>query len=1071
MQLNRFKKKVSAEEGKDFTNIWSYYPNARFGIFRRILITFLLITLLPLSILGIYTLNTISDVGDEIVDKTTRSLNQKTRDALELQAVYTASAVHAFLKHCEKDLVQLSELQINPRRYLKFYNANQSEIWIRTGTNKAPEEVHKNIPIYKEVAFVNKQGREIIKIKNGKIQPSDSLKNVRYPKNTTYKCETYFSKTIGLAPGEIYVSHLNGFYVSKKEQLQGVERVDEAIEGKKYDGVIRFAMPLYRNGRLLGIVVLGLDHRHLMEFTQHILPNQKMKTVFPSYYSGNYAFMFDDQGWIITHPKYWDIRGVDRSGKAVPAYTGFSLPKDIEQGRIPFNLDSAAFIHNNYPLVARRVRDHQSGSVITTNVGGITKIMAYAPIFYNTGPYKKYGVFGGVTIGEELKSFQLPAFFVGNSIITGLMLVRKNLFWILAATLFFSLILSWYFSRSITNPVIKIMRAARSLAFGETTRSITLNRKDEIGVLTKVFNFMAYELNKSRGELLTSYNRLKNSKAAIERYTKDLEYQLKILGSIQKISNILGSTFDIEAILKLILQNCVESIGFDRAILYLLGEKGDYLECRETFGFSIEEEELARRSKYHIGHFDCIETRVAKEGQIIFVPDFRNYPAATELDKKIRFYGKSNSFVFIPLKVKEKIIGILGADKLRSAKPISDLDIKSLQILANQAARVIENTRLYREIIRQKNFVEDVLRYMINGVITVDKDGTITSINQSARTILSLSKQETLNKNAWQVFMDNHNLLKKIQERLRTRGFYHGYHLEYIRDEQMKYININASVMSSETKEVSGSIVILEDVTQRKQLDDHIQRIQRLASLGRFAAGIAHEIRNPLTGVSLFLDDLHDKLSARPEIASLVAMALAEIERLENLTNEVLAYANPDRGNYSEKNINELIRTTLKFVDKQCRNAKIEIHNELDKAVKPIRMNPEKIRQAFLNIIINAIQAMPTGGRLTVKTRWLHSYGHFVFTKNKFEGISDWVLIRIEDSGPGIPPEDWDRIFEPFYTNKKDGTGLGLSTTHNIISEHGGKIEVTNRRRGGARFIIHLPKRSVPENQVKFKGE
>ncbi len=1045
---------IQNNRNRDFSDIWSYRPQARFGIFRKVLFSFLFVTLVPLIILGLYSLNIIGSVGEEMAERTTSSINHKIRDALELQAVLTAKSLTIFLQECEKDLINLSHLDPNPESYLIYSHQNRAHIWTRTGTNEQPNEVVMDIPLYKEIAFMNTDGREMLKIKNDRLLSKSELKNVRDPHNTTYLAESYFREALKLKQGSIYVSHLNGFHVSKPEQLGTATRVEDAVEGKKYDGVIRFAMPVFRNGKKTGVVMLALDHRHLMEFTQHILPNQKETTVFPSYMSGNYAFMFDDEGWIITHPKYWDIRGFDHTGHLVPAYTRYSSEKDIEQGLIPFNLDSAAFIHDNYPYVSKQVRKHHSGSVITTNVAGVTKIMAYAPVFYNKGVYKKTGVFGGITIGAEMKNFQMPAFFIGNSMRNAVTLVRNNLLLILIITLLISLALSWIISRSITKPVLTITRSARDLAMGQLDKTIQISRNDEIGVLAMVFNFMAYELRKSRNELLRSYNQLKKSKSEIESYAKGLEYQLKILNSIQRISNLLGSALDMNAVIRLILQNCVEGVGFDRAILYLLDADERYLECKETFGFSADGDALARKSKYHLQHFDCIETRVAKQGKIVFIEDFKTYSQATKLDKKIRKYGKSESFVFIPLKVKEKIIGILGADKLRTQERITQTDINSLQILANQAARVIETTRLYQEIIGQHKFVEDVLRYMNNGVLTVNSDGRVTSVNRAALSILNRTKKDLENNIVWDMFPDQLHLMQKIKEELDRRGLFHAYNVLYKKGEKERYLNINASRIGDQ----QASIIIMEDVSERKKLDDHIKRVERLASLGRFAAGLAHELRNPLTGVSLLLDDLHDKLSMQPEIANMLAMALNEIERLEHLTNDILDYANPDKGLYKQTDLNALINSILPFVDKECRQVGIDIVTKLDSALPSIPVNPDKMRQALLNILINAIQVMPDGGVLKLTSK---------YEKNT---LSDKIQIRISDSGPGIAPEDQDKIFDPFFTKGKEGTGLGLSTTQSIIEEHKGKIDLQSDSQGST-FIISLPVTNLENAPVRGKDE
>ncbi|MGD9898263.1 MAG: ATP-binding protein [Calditrichaceae bacterium] len=1042
----------------------SYLPDFRLGIFKKFLLSFLVIAILPLLIFGFFTLFTMNSLKSDIYEQVLQAIDQKTQESMELQAVLTATMVQKFLKQCEHDLLAFKDVIPTETNYHYFNNQHKSEIWVRGGTNEYPSEERVLIPLYKEIAIIDANGNEKLKIQDNILLPKKSLKNVRNPKNTTYLCETYFRETAELPENEIYVSHVTGFYVSRKEQLQSAATIEEAVEGKKYDGVVRFAAPLYDYGEFRGIVMLALDHRHLMEFTQHILPNQKSTTVFPVYGSGDYAFMFDDEGWIITHPKFWDIRGVNENGKWVPPYRADSPPEAVAEGRIPFNLDEAGFIHQGYPYVAGQVREGVSGAVVTTNVGGIKKVMAYAPIFYNKGDYKKSGIFGAITIGAEIGRFQHPALSIANDFSRIILFIRNNIVWFIIITFAFAGISSWFISRSFSRPLLKITDAAGRLADGHLDEVINIQRRDEIGVLGMVFNFMAYELKKSKSELLNSMKTLEISKNETENYARDLEYQVKIFKTIQKISNILGTTFDINKILRLILQNSVESMGFDRAILYLIDDSGTYLECRETFGFSDEQEHLARRSKYNLHRFDCIETRVVKTGRIVRVDDFKVYPEATPLDKKIRKLGKSNSFVFIPLKIKETIIGILGADKLFTKEIISDLDINSLQILANQAARVIENTQLYREIIQQRNFVEDVLRYMLNGVITTDKNGKITSINRSAIHILKAEREEIIGRTVWQVFKNHQYVIDEVQKSIKSKGFYHGYNLELYTAEGIRFVMVNVSVLHNSTGDSTGVIVILQDTTDKKHIDDHLKRIDRLASLGRFAAGIAHEIRNPLTGISLFLDDLHDKISNQPEITKVVEQALTEVERLENLINELLDYAAPSKGQLALKDINKLIDTTLRFVDKQCKNAEIIVKTRLKPDVPVIMMDSEKIRQALLNIIINSIQVMPQGGKLTVST----SCSDDGRLGNSYVGIESndkektWIEIIIEDTGPGIPVSDLDKIFDPFYTKKSGGTGLGLSITHSIISEHSGKIEVRSIEGKGTIFAIYLPALSQP---------
>lgn len=1008
------------------------------SIFRKFLFTLLFFSILPVIIFSIITLFSLKSSANKIVEDSAEMIDKNIEKNLLIQASGIARNIEKFLRNCETDLFELTKLDFNKNEFLEFGKQKKSEIWEKQSLDDTTG-VRVFIPLYKEISFIDLNGNEKIKISGNRIIPDSQLKNVKDPSNTTYLNEVYFENSVGLKKNEIYLSHLNGFFLS-------IVELAESEYKKKYDGVFRLATPVFSSGEKIGIVVLGINQRHFSEFTRHVLPNNEKETLSADYQSGDYAFIFDDEGWTITHPKVWDIRGVDKSGKLVPAYSKNTPQHLIKDGFIPFNLDSAGFIHENYPVVARDIRMKKSGKVITTNIGGVKKIMVYAPIIYNNGVYKKTGVFGGVTLGTETSKFHSASLEIKSIIASTFNFFIDNIFIIISITLLFSVFFSFVLTKNFTKPIIELTNFSKKLADGKLEKRISLKRNDEIGIMAESFNKMANELEKGRNELLSSYNELKNSQRDIENYTADLEYQLKILKSIQSISNIIGSTFEINSVLKTILRTCVENVNFDRAILYLLDDEGRYLEYREMYGFSEEEEKSAMKSVYNIDHSDCIETRVLKSGEIIFVEDFENYKEATVLDKKIRKIAKSNSFVFVPLRVKEKTIGILGADKLRTKNKITETDINSLQILANQVSRVIENTRLYTEILSQRNFVEDIVSNMLNGVVSTNGKGIITSINKAAIKILEFSKNVKVGDNIWLLLKNSEPLLKKMRGGLEATGIFRGYNLKVEIGGKSKYININASRIF-ENEIHTGSIIVLEDVSEKKKLDEELQKIDRLASLGKFAAGIAHEIRNPLTGLSLYLDNLHDQLSVQNSSHSkLLINALKEIERLDNLVKEILDYTVPGKSKMNPGSINKIIDSMLHLTHQQIQKAGITVSKNLDENIPDSRMDAEKIKQALLNIIVNSIQFMPNGGELSVETKHIISgNGH-----DNFE-------IIISDTGKGFVDSEVNNIFEPFYSNREEGIGLGLAITHSIITEHEGVITASNKVTGGAQFIISLP--------------
>ena len=988
----------------------------------------------------------------------TKSIDKKTRGTTELQAVLIAHSIERFLKKCESDLEALNTLPRTEENYLEFYKEHSGEIWFSKQVNGICKEIRKRIPLYKEIAFVNTAGYEKIKITDGKIAKGSDLKFVANPKNTRYKNEKYFIKTINLPKGEIYVSHVNGFHVSKNEQLQGAKNVDEECSGKFYDGVIRFASPVYVDNKIIGIVVLALDHRHLMEFTQHVLPNDTKEVVKPSYTSGDYAFMFDDDGWIITHPKLWDIRGVDKNGKQVPPYTEKSTKEEIREGLIPFNLDYAAFVHPNYPFVAEEIRNKQSGSVLTTNVGGIEKIMAYAPIIYNKGVYKKYGVFGGITIGLQLRHFNEQARVITSEMDDIISSFKTEIIYYVLLIFGFAAIISFFVSRSFSKPIQKLTEFAEELAKGNLDNYIELNRNDEIETLANALNYMSYELSNMKEKLEQSLNEAKIATREAREYASKLEYQIKVFRSIQQISNILGTTFDLDKILKLILRHSVETLGFDRAVLYLISDDEKSLILSEVYGFEEDEEEKVRKSHYSIEEDDCIETRVVKSGKIFFVEDFSKYSDATELDKKIRKYGKSISFVYLPLKTKDNILGLLGADKLRTQKEITKEEVDALQIFANQAARIIEITRLYKKLLEQKNFVSDILRFMPSGLITVNREGIITSVNNSATQILKINENEVIGKYGGEVFSEYYEFISSIINELKEHGYFQKDEMEVNVSGEKKYLNIYASPIAHGEEQPKEYLILIEDKTERKLIDEEVKEIEKLAFLGRFAAGIAHEIRNPLTGISLFLDDIHDLMASDESLAKMVRLALHEVERLEKLVNEILDYASPSKLEFQEHSINDVIESSLVLLKNQFKKKNINVETQLSQTLPKVKIVKDKILQAILNILVNAIEAIGEDGKITIKTYLSKSDKNFPrYWRARYGAIKNSVVISICDNGPGISEENMKKIFDPFFTTKENGTGLGLSITFNIITEHNAKIITERNIEDGVCFNIYLP--------------
>ncbi len=247
---------------------------------------------------------------------------------------------------------------------------------------------------------------------------------------------------------------------------------------------------------------------------------------------------------------------------------------------------------------------------------------------------------------------------------------------------------------------------------------------------------------------------------------------------------------------------------------------------------------------------------------------------------------------------------------------------------------------------------------------------------------------------------------------------------------------------AGELGEISAAINKMADaVEQKSMLEEQLEKSSRLAALGRLVAGVAHEIRNPLGIMKATIQVMQDEFGKQDEMQEYLMVLNEQVERQNKIIRELLDYAKPVPPIFQPVNVNDILKSILVFSRSYFQQYKIE--TAIDLAVEPLVVNAdvEKLKQAFLNLIFNAVEAMPDGGQLQVRT------GADINT----------VVIDFADNGHGIPESDINRLFDPFFTTKNTGTGLGLATVHKIVEMHGGKVEVTSDTGRGTVFRITLP--------------
>jgi len=392
------------------------------------------------------------------------------------------------------------------------------------------------------------------------------------------------------------------------------------------------------------------------------------------------------------------------------------------------------------------------------------------------------------------------------------------------------------------------------------------------------------------------------------------------------------------------------------------------------------------------------------------------------------------------------IIGLLVIDNRQSSIRIDEKNLPFIETFANQAGIALHNATLMDNLSAEINFREATFKNLPTGVIVVDRKGVIATVNPAEEKILRLNRDELVGKrlDTVRVVNDMPTLIEIVASTFKGGNVYEDYGKvwDLTHPDRMLQLAIRISPLPQQD-EIGGVIILADDITDKLQLERQLFHSEKLATIGQMAAGIAHEVNNPLAGVSAFLQVLAARLEAgNPEKKPLEA-ALKSIGRASNTIKDLLKFAKPPPSEKKPTDINQLITDSLVFIGYQPRYEKIHVIKELQEGLPNLYIDPGQISQVLDNIIINALQAMGAEGTLKVGT-----------------GLSGrWVHIYVTDNGTGIPAKNIPRIFDPFFTTKEAGagTGLGLSTCDRIVSEHGGTIAVYSIEKKETTFIIRLP--------------
>jgi PAS domain S-box-containing protein len=517
-------------------------------------------------------------------------------------------------------------------------------------------------------------------------------------------------------------------------------------------------------------------------------------------------------------------------------------------------------------------------------------------------------------------------------------------------------------------------------------------------------------------------------------------------------------------------ERLMHTLSISRLAFFLREEDGDAFRLEKVVGGEAPEESLDLgflEAEPRQPHLFFEQTRLPLDPKLEeWPPPVRRAIAALDLA------------YYLPCAVRGRTIAYLGASRTQAGDFLSSDDLALLVTVSGYLGIAIENARLCRslqqkmqEYERLKEYSENIVESINVGVMAVDFEDRVESWNVQMEALTGLERADALGRPLAELFPAE--LVRQLAGAEGEQGIHHIYRFPLRRERVSKVIElpvrgsngrsqadaasvppapeppreaiVNIAVAPLVTHELStiGRLIIFDDVTAREELERRLVQADRLSSIGLLAAGVAHEVNTPLAVISTYAQMLAKQISGDDQKSRLLEKIAKQTFRASEIVNSLLNFSRVSPTAYDEVSLNRVVQETLGLIEHQLAQCGIRVELELDEHLPPVRANLGKLQQVFLNLFMNARDAMESGGTLRIRSH----------------GDDGAVRVEVLDTGPGIPPEHLPRIFDPFFTTKtgRKGTGLGLSVTYGIVREHGGRIEAFSRPGEGTCFWLEFP--------------
>jgi PAS domain S-box-containing protein len=506
----------------------------------------------------------------------------------------------------------------------------------------------------------------------------------------------------------------------------------------------------------------------------------------------------------------------------------------------------------------------------------------------------------------------------------------------------------------------------------------------------------------------------------------------------------LTSELHVDSLIQQISDRLSETLGVDRLAVFLAAEPNGFRLVRSR-GMNFT-------GKTDTTFLDPAQPALTK-GYLFFDSVKRAYgfsPAAQKSIEQLKLH------YYLPFKVKERTLGYLGLGKTREGDYLSSEDIDLLQTIAGYVSIALENARLYESLEMRahdyqalRDFSQNIIESINAGVLACNLEGAVEAWNSALEQLYGLSRSEAIGRTLEALFpselmaelsrvSDPHHTLNLYKFRLRNA------------EDRALIVNLSVVPLIGKENHVIGRLLIFTDLTERVNLEDQLLQAEKLSSIGLLAAGVAHEVNTPLAVITSNAQMLMRQMDPDDPRSRTLDKIIAQAFRASEIANNLLKFSRVGGSECSDLDVNRVIKESLSLVEPMLKAARITVNSQLKPSLPAVYGNSGKLQQVFMNLIMNARDAMPRGGELSIAT----------------EAENSTVRVEVSDNGVGIPADHLNKIFDPFFTTKATsrGTGLGLAVTYGIIREHSGSIQVDSVVGRGTTFRLEFPAVRKPVN-------